>query len=199
MIGKTLFFIATTLSMIVAAVSPSQASLVGKSVGCSILSGSYQCSASSAVIGGGVEFYIQDLSATNLIGVNISETTFTFFNPFAASVTFLNDEEFLFDIFSAAIDLNASYPRVQNASGVGGGVNASTVPGTNNLNLRIVGSLTFNPGGHFDASYASLIDSTVVPVPAALPLLLSGLAGLGALGFMRRRKPLDAENASMSA
>ncbi len=42
-------------------------------------------------------------------------------------------------------------------------------------------------GGLFPTLQLTFTPSTVVPIPAALPLLLSGLLGLAAIGWRRRR------------
>jgi len=45
----------------------------------------------------------------------------------------------------------------------------------------LIGSLGVNPGG------LAFVPTSVVPLPAALPLFLSALAGLGLMGWRRRQ------------
>lgn len=56
--------------------------------------------------------------------------------------------------------------------------------------LEVRGDVTGTSGG----AYAGAFQLTAVPLPAALPLLLSGMGGLGAFGglFRRRRRPASA-------
>jgi hypothetical protein len=66
----------------------------------------------------------------------------------------------------------------------GAGLVGNVAPGSNNVTPGIGG-----PAASVDAGYWEL-QPTAVPVPAALPLLLSGIGGLAMLG--RRRKLLTA-------
>jgi hypothetical protein len=56
------------------------------------------------------------------------------------------------------------------------------VTGTGEYVLQIAGVATSAGGG----SYTAGIGVTAVPLPAAVPLLLSGMAGLGAMARRRR-------------
>ena len=56
------------------------------------------------------------------------------------------------------------------------------------IRIQIAGGLASAPSlGFFEDARIILDDGAVIPVPAALPLLLTGLAGLGLIGWRRRK------------
>jgi len=80
--------------------------------------------------------------------------------------------------------LGATLYDITTSTVVGSGLNISLVPGTagNNYLLEVYGNGTSPLGGLFGGA----VHVSAVPIPAAAWLLISGLAGIGAMA--RRRK-----------
>ena len=92
--------------------------------------------------------------------------------------------------FFAPVDLSSPFTFF--AGEVGPEFFAGFAPGAYTLGAVIgpgfggLGLPAYATGGHID-ELTYFVEGAVIPVPAALPLLLTGLAGLGLIGWRRRK------------
>lgn len=140
-------------------------------------------SSTHRVDGGNVDLAWGDAEASGGGLARFDVFTWTFANPITGLQAYFNDFEAGFQV---SFDEGDTSPTVVN-------INTALTDGTGLLGLvfsQPITTLTFSTTWNYDLanidnlSYAS---TSAVPVPAALPLLVTAFGGLGFLGWRRRR------------
>jgi hypothetical protein len=153
---------------------------IGDHITCAPFSGPLICSQPSAVVGSGIEFYLNDLSSNHILSVDFDARHVTIaaaqdFTDLTAIFFLTNAENPVFSFYQ--------YERVGNLDGI------------------LQATFSSNPPRlYFDTFHLSATEGSylrillVVPEPASWIILLSGFA-LGGIMLRRRRYKLKAEYA----